>query len=88
MEFLHPKIRNSDFPDNWVEMAGHWESVLTELSQEFQQGLSSVHYKDSSAMNYSEHLFPLNRFPERVRIEKALEEQRSPEPVQGDWLND
>jgi probable DNA repair protein len=82
------KIRNSDLPDNWVEMGEHWESVLTELSQEFQQGLSRVHYKDNNAMNYSEHLFPLNRFPERARIEKALMEKSSREPVQGDWLND
>ncbi len=92
------KVRNSELPDNWEDVCTHWETVLTQLSQDFQQGLASVHYKDANAMNYTEHLFPLNRFPERATIEKVLKEQAtteqtfkartSLEPVQGDWLND
>jgi len=85
------ELRYSDLPAQWKDTVPQWEAVLTKLATEFNEGKCGVAFKDKNSGQYSEHLLPLNRYPELGALERFINSSPPPlaqTPVQGDLLDD
>jgi len=85
------ELRYSDLPAEWSDAIPRWESVLTKLATEFNDGKCAVVFKDKISGQYSENLLPLNRYPELAALERYINSKPLPltqTPVQGDLLDD
>jgi len=85
------ELRYSDLPAEWNNAIPQWESVLTKLATEFNDGKCAVVFKDKISGQYSENLLPLNRYPELGALERHINSkslQLTQTPVQGDLLDD
>lgn len=58
-----PGHKNNE-PESWSELLHQWQRGLTQLADEFKQGLASVQFYHINSKQYQQELEPLNRIAE------------------------
>ncbi len=65
--------------EDWTWQLDQWQMALTDLAAEFVAGEAQVQVFETSALNFQDHLLPLNRYLEQADISAQLEQNEAPQ---------